>query len=329
MEQTQRTVFPFCLRRPPEVAAPDVELRDVLRANALDALRAGDSRTLLETVLAEDGLYPRPDARDTKCAEDSPRWHVVIPVRGRHDLVERCLAGLASLDDATDFSVTIGTSSGEIESLFKVADRVGICVTIAASAEPRGFATNCNRGFLAECRRDTDRVLFLNSDADPAPLGSIAGAFDSALRLADAAGPWGKNVSGFQSFASQPEDVPHALTLAGWPRSRRAHSPRLVGFALAVNAGVFRAVGGWDESFGIGNFDDDDLSLRIALASEKPHRLAFVPSAFVDHVGSASFAELPNAEATYNEAMETNGKLFARRWGWCLPAINEWWRSGR
>lgn len=314
-----RFAFPFGLRAPNGPIVSSMSARKM----ALDKLREGDSQELLNVVMAEEGFHL--EAWRKKDADARPRWGVAIPVRGRHDLVKRCLAGLERLRDSGDLHVILSGSIKEGTELVNMLEDCRLAGAVSMSQAQLGFAANSNAAFA--CTGDCDRILFLNSDADPRMLGSIAGAFDSALDLADAAGPLGTNVSGFQRYAWDSE--PLEVRLAMNPRAVRAPEPRLVGFAMAVNSDVFFDVGGWDEGFGVGNFDDDDLSLRIALASQKPLRLAFVPSAFVDHVGSASFAALPDAAKTYNDAMATNRVRFLKRWGWCYDAISEWWRNGR
>lgn len=297
----------------------DADVRNARREEALAALRGGFARPVLDAAMYESGL-----SRRTVAPADfsrGPRWHVVIPVRGRHDLLADCLAGLTTLRE--EFDTTIVCHRAESAAVSQAVSSVGPdLVRIVSTREAQGFAANCNAG-VSPAWSASDRVLFLNSDADPSPLRSLSVAFDAALDIADAAGPCGPNVSGFQSVSPPwPSDV----TLAAMPRVIRAPTPRLVGWAFAVRFGAFLEVGGWDESFGLGNFDDDDLSLRIALNSPTPLRLAYVPSAFVGHVGSASFAELPDAEDTYDRLLRENGAAFRRRWEWAMPEIQNWWR---
>src|SRR5437764_613371 len=61
---------------------------------------------------------------------------------------------------------------------------------------------------------------------------------------------------------------------------------RLVGFCLAVKASAFAEVGGFDERFEVGGYEDDDLCQRLRDAGG---RLVIAHSSFVHHVGHQTF----------------------------------------
>lgn len=61
---------------------------------------------------------------------------------------------------------------------------------------------------------------------------------------------------------------------------------RLVGFCLAVDRTLLSDLGGFEEGFGLGGYEDDDLCRRIA---EKGRALVIVHQSFVHHDGHASF----------------------------------------
>ena len=61
---------------------------------------------------------------------------------------------------------------------------------------------------------------------------------------------------------------------------------RLVGFCLAVKASAFAEVGGFDERFEVGGYEDDDLCQRLRDAGG---RLVIAHASFVHHVGHQTF----------------------------------------
>jgi GT2 family glycosyltransferase/tetratricopeptide (TPR) repeat protein len=73
---------------------------------------------------------------------------------------------------------------------------------------------------------------------------------------------------------------------------RQAHSgqlddtKRLVGFCLAVRRGAFESVGGFDEGYTQGGYEDDDLCRKLVAAGG---RLVIAHGSYVHHVGHASF----------------------------------------
>jgi O-methyltransferase/8-demethyl-8-(2,3-dimethoxy-alpha-L-rhamnosyl)tetracenomycin-C 4'-O-methyltransferase len=60
----------------------------------------------------------------------------------------------------------------------------------------------------------------------------------------------------------------------------------LIGFCLAVRTSVFTEIGGFDEGFGIGGCEDDDLCNRLRFAG---WRLVVVEDTFVHHIGHQTF----------------------------------------
>ena len=62
---------------------------------------------------------------------------------------------------------------------------------------------------------------------------------------------------------------------------------KLSGFCLLIKRGVYEAIGGLDERFGLGFFDDDDLAVRARRAG---FELAVAHDLFVHHFGSRTFA---------------------------------------
>ena len=62
--------------------------------------------------------------------------------------------------------------------------------------------------------------------------------------------------------------------------------PKLSGFCLLMTRAVYEAIGGLDERFGLGFFDDDDLAVRARRAG---FELAVAHDLFVHHFGSRTF----------------------------------------
>ncbi|NBI28711.1 bifunctional glycosyltransferase family 2 protein/class I SAM-dependent methyltransferase [Chengkuizengella marina] len=84
---------------------------------------------------------------------------------------------------------------------------------------------------------------------------------------------------------------------------------RLVGFALACKKEVLNTIGLFDESFGIGNYEDDDLCLRALI---KGYELRIVKDSFVHHFGRITFKE---SKINYSHLMIKNKTKFNKKWG--------------
>jgi GT2 family glycosyltransferase len=84
---------------------------------------------------------------------------------------------------------------------------------------------------------------------------------------------------------------------------------KLSGFCLLLRREVYEAVGGLDERFGLGFFDDDDLAVR---AQQAGFELAVAYDLFIHHFGSRTFVGSGiDAEKLLNE----NSRRFAEKWG--------------
>ena len=85
--------------------------------------------------------------------------------------------------------------------------------------------------------------------------------------------------------------------------------PKLSGFCLLMKRAVYDDVGGLDERFGLGFFDDDDLAERARRAG---FELAVAHDLFVHHFGSRTFA---GNGIDAGKLLDENARRFADKWG--------------
>ncbi len=88
---------------------------------------------------------------------------------------------------------------------------------------------------------------------------------------------------------------------------------KLSGFCLLMTRAVYQAVGGLDERFGLGFFDDDDLAERARRAG---FELAVAHDLFVHHFGSRTFV---GNGVDAERVLDENAKRFAAKWGDSVP----------
>ena len=89
---------------------------------------------------------------------------------------------------------------------------------------------------------------------------------------------------------------------------------KLSGFCLLMTRDVYDKIGGLDERFGLGFFDDDDLAVR---ARQAGFELAVAHDLFIHHFGSRTF--LGNG-VDAERLLDDNSQRFAAKWG--LPGSN-------
>ena len=184
-------------------------------------------------------------------------------------------------------------------------------VDVVTNPVNRGFAGGCNDAASAARH---DLIIFLNNDTLLAPrwIEPLVAAFDDPSVAA--AGPRSNFVAGPQvvpeAVYNSPSEMRHFAR--SWAESHRATtSPAdvLIGFALAVRRNVFDTVGGFDESYGIGGFEDNDLCRRIITAG---YTLVICHDSFVHHEGHKTFQA--NGLDWYAE-QESNRARFVATYG--------------
>ncbi len=82
---------------------------------------------------------------------------------------------------------------------------------------------------------------------------------------------------------------------------------RLSGFAMLIRRSVWDEVGGFDEDFAPGYFEDDALSMEIL---RRGYRLKVVRNSFIYHAGSQSFIK-----TDYQKLLTEHHQLFIQKYG--------------
>ena len=239
---------------------------------------------------------------------------VVIPVWNNLELTKACLESVRrySRDPYEVIVIDNGSTDGTGAWL---ARQPG--VSVISNAENLGFAAASNMG-IAAARGEF--VVLLNNDTR-VPRRWLDGLVDAfaADPATGAVGPRSNAVSGPQVVRDAKYRVGSELGRYAeeWRRRHRGSRweiDRLVGFCLAVRRTALDDVGVLDEGFGQGNFEDDDLCIRLR---RKGWRLVVADEVFVHHHGSASFGESLFA------AIGRGARLFERKHGRVRSAQGE------
>ncbi|MDB6129072.1 MAG: hypothetical protein JWM04_179, partial [Verrucomicrobiales bacterium] len=175
-----------------------------------------------------------------------------------------------------------------------------------------GFAAGNNQGITASTG---DYLLFLNNDTvvTASWISRMLKVYDKCPN-AGLVGPVSNCVSGPQLVLDANYTKPEELKAfaESWGANHAgqiAGANRLVGFCLMAKRSVIEAIGGLDERFGSGNFEDDDFCLRAGTIGFK----SFIAlDCFIHHAGSQTFK---GAKIDYSKAMRRNWRLFKSKWG--------------
>jgi glycosyltransferase involved in cell wall biosynthesis/Tfp pilus assembly protein PilF len=185
-------------------------------------------------------------------------------------------------------------------------------VVVLRNDTNRGFAAGCNQG-LAQARGHY--LVLLNNDTI-VTAGWLEGLIAWALH------DWPKvgMVGPMTNYAAPPQelrvDYRTPEELARFAARRRQefagqalHVERLLGFCLLLRRDVLERLGGLDERFGLGFFEDDDLGVRVR---EAGYQLVVALSVYLHHFGSRTFAGLG---IDCYQQLRDNYELFRNKWG--------------
>jgi len=128
-------------------------------------------------------------------------------------------------------------------------------------------------------------------------------------------GPISNIVSGVQldknaKYQDAAEMYNYAAKIKKSNKGKSFEFPRVAFLCTLIKRNVLDTIGGLDERFSPGNFEDDDFCLRAQLAGFKT---IVAEDVFIHHFGSISFKA--NGTDDYAKRLEHNKVLFTNKWG--------------
>ncbi len=175
-----------------------------------------------------------------------------------------------------------------------------------------GFPKGCNLG-IDISEKDND-ILLLNNDTKVTPrwLDNLKICLYSDEKIGAAASIT-NNCSNYQSINVPYTDIANMIDFADKNNISNSEKweqkSRLVAFCMLIKREVINKIGAFDERFAPGNFEDDDLCMRII---EAGYKLMVCNDSFIHHFGSTSFKE---NYAKFSNILKTNAHKFEEKWG--------------
>jgi GT2 family glycosyltransferase len=154
-----------------------------------------------------------------------------------------------------------------------------------------GFAAGNNQGMAVA---KGNYILLMNNDVVVTPgwLNRMISCVEQRPKIG-IVGPMSNYVSGPQLVKEVSYDTTSLARLNKFAKEFAEKNTdqgkliwRVVGFCMLIKRAVIDKIGGMDDRYGLGNFEDDDFSLRAALAGFES-RIA--EDCFVHHFGSRTF----------------------------------------
>ena len=239
-----------------------------------------------------------------------PSASIVIPAWNEWELTRACLETLRPTLGVRDEVIVVdnGSQDGTAQGLRRYS-----WAKVVSHETNLGFAAGCNSGAAVATG---DVVVFLNNDTllPSRWLDALLAPFTD--ETVGATGPRSNFVSGPQLVDGvdyDPHRMPELNRFArSWREAHRGETTdvhRLVGFCLAVRRDLLTQLGGFDERFGLGGHEDDDLCVRINGAG---FRLLIAHASFVHHHGHRTF--VANG-VDWFALQQQNGDVFKEKYG--------------
>ncbi len=235
---------------------------------------------------------------------------IVIPCLARADLTRACLESLLQQRGGPSFDVVLvdNANDPQTQALAAMDPRI----TVLPQARNLGFAGACNLG-LQRSRGDLAMVLNNDTQAAPSLLARLTAAVASDARIGFVA-PISNRVKGPARVAvgelgkSLPGRIEIEQQLDGPLSHMLQDTDTLSGLCLLGRTATWQTLGGFDERFFPGNYEDDDLCLRARLLGL---RLCIARGAFLHHEAHQSFRQLG---IQIEDEVRRQFAVFAAKW---------------
>ncbi|MGH4120177.1 glycosyltransferase [Clostridium sp.] len=185
-------------------------------------------------------------------------------------------------------------------------------IVVILNDENVGFPKGCNIGIDAAGKEND--ILFLNNDtvATPRWLDNLKVCLYSSDSIGATASIT-NNCSNYQSISVPYSDIKDMMIFAD---ANNVSNPekweqkvRLVAFCMLIKREVLNKIGVMDEQFTPGNFEDDDLCMRII---ESGYKMMLCNDSFIHHFGSLSFSK---DYTKFSNLLTVNRKKIEDKWG--------------
>lgn len=246
-----------------------------------------------------------------------PAVSVIVLAYNNLELTRACLESISMHSDYPGLEVIVvdNASSDGTAVFLREWERDqtrGHVRKVITNADNLGFAAGNNVGLAAA---GGEYFILLNNDTYVTP-GWVRTLL-SHLRAdpgVGLVGPVTNNIGNEAKVDLDYVDMRHMLEVAGdYTRSRAGLSfaiETLAFFCVAFRREVYERVGGLDEAFGMGFFEDDDYCRRVAGLG---WRVICAEDVFVHHHLSATFDKLPSPERA--ALFERNRGIYEAKWG--------------
>lgn len=239
---------------------------------------------------------------------------IVVPTFNQFNFTKEFLKSLLSKTN-NNFEIIIvdnASSDNTIEYLNSLSEKE-VRIKRVQNNENLGFPIAVNQGIK---KAKGNFILIANND-----IVLTNNWLERMIEVAESdpkigiVGPISNSVSGVQidtnaNYKSIDEMHRYAKKVSKESKGQVFEFPRVAFLCTLIKRDVIEKIGGLDERFSPGNFEDDDFCLRAQIAG---YKTVIAKDVFIHHYGSKSFKA--DGEKKYFNRLEINRKLFVDKWG--------------
>lgn len=239
---------------------------------------------------------------------------IVIPVYNQLEYTEKCLNSIAQTVNRRVEVVFVNNASTDKTREFLAGFKnPKLKIKKIDNDTNLGFPASVNQGIKEAVG---EYIIIANND-----IVLTNGWLERMIESAESdssvgiVGPISNEVSGLQKdvnakYSTIEEMHKYASVIAEKNKGDVLIFPRVAFLCTLIKKEVIKKIGGLDERFTPGNYEDDDFCLRAQLAG---YKTVIAKDVFIHHFGSKSFKAEGNAK--YFERLKINEAKFVEKWG--------------
>lgn len=238
------------------------------------------------------------------------KYSIVILTYNNLDFTKMCIESIKKYNEKDNYEIIIIDNNSTDGTVEWIKSQEGLKYIL--NNENKGFPIGCNQG-INLASKDND-IFLLNNDTVimPNSIFNLRMGLYSCEKVG-ATSAVSNSISYYQqiskTYTTLDEYKKFALKNNITNENSYEERIKLVGFAMLIKRNVLDKVGLLDETFTPGNFEDDDLSLRIIMAG---YKLILCKDSYIHHFGGVSFKKDLN---NYSKLLSKNANVFKEKWG--------------
>lgn len=293
----------------PEVQAK-ISAKKLLQAAQME-YKDGYKEVWEDDVTVSGGANVRSGGYQTSQDNDNKTLIVIVSYNGEH-LTRNCIESIRDVLTKGTYKIAVvdNASTDGIDKWLREQEDI----LFIRNEENVGFGPACNQAVNATKGTEYESydVFLLNNDTRL--------VFDAlyflkkSLYASDDIGAVGSisNYAGNKqqldiTFDTVEEYIKYGEKINVPMQSPCLERVRLSGFAMLIRRKVWDDIGGFDEDFAPGYFEDDALSMEIL---KRGYRLQLIRNSFIYHAGSQSFIN-----TDYKKLLADHHELFIKKYG--------------